>query len=228
MTSADIYTSEKVFPYVYRVVNPSTGEFYIGYRSANKQSSDKDLPKYKTSSKQVKFRFDEFNWIIVAEFFTANDAYNFEQLSIFLEWYNPLLLNKNCYHNKKQFRADNNGLKRTPEMKAKLSIRLKGITRSDEFKVKCSERMKKQVVTEETREKLRISQTGRKASEEAKSKMSAAAKARTPQSAETIAKISAAMKGRTQPEKQCPHCMKVGGCSSMTRWHFENCKLKRK
>ena len=42
-------------------------------------------------------------------------------------------------------------------------------------------------------------------------------------------KISAAMKGRkfpgrTYPERECPHCGKVGKGPSMSRYHFDNCK----
>ena len=35
MTSKDIYTSEKALPYVYRITNKKTKEFYIGYRYKN-------------------------------------------------------------------------------------------------------------------------------------------------------------------------------------------------
>ena len=66
MTSTSIYSN---LPYVYRLDHPTTGEFYIGYRSANKKPSHLDLPEYKTSSKIVNPRFEEFNWIILAEFF---------------------------------------------------------------------------------------------------------------------------------------------------------------
>lgn len=31
-----------------------------------------------------------------------------------------------------------------------------------------------------------------------------------------------------RPNKTCPHCMKTGGAISMARWHFDNCKEKRK
>jgi hypothetical protein len=44
----------KVLPYVYKVVNRTTGEFYIGYREANKKPASEDILMYKTSSKKVK------------------------------------------------------------------------------------------------------------------------------------------------------------------------------
>jgi hypothetical protein len=48
-------------------------------------------------------------------------------------------------------------------------------------------------------------------------------------------KVSIALKGRsaknkgtTQEKICCPHCNKIGGISSMLRWHFDNCKHKNK
>ena len=104
MTSNNIYTSEKALPYVYRLDNPTTGEFYIGYRVANKIPSHLDFPIYKTSAPKVTNIFDLFEWKILAEFYDGDDAYDFEQLSIFEEWDNPLLLNESCYHNKGKFK----------------------------------------------------------------------------------------------------------------------------
>lgn len=42
---------------------------------------------------------------------------------------------------------------------------------------------------------------------------------------ETKRKMSASKKG-AQKIKKCPHCGKSGGLSNMTRWHFDNCKLR--
>lgn len=38
--------------------------------------------------------------------------------------------------------------------------------------------------------------------------------------------ISKRMLGKKEPTITCPHCYKVGGRGSMTRWHFDNCKKK--
>jgi len=38
-------------------------------------------------------------------------------------------------------------------------------------------------------------------------------------------KISMAIKGVTQNKLTCPHCGKIGGNSSMKRYHFDNCKV---
>jgi hypothetical protein len=51
--SMSIYSSEKSTPYVYICTHNVTGEFYIGYREANKKPSHIDLLEYKTSSKKA-------------------------------------------------------------------------------------------------------------------------------------------------------------------------------
>jgi hypothetical protein len=116
MSSNSIYTSTKVMPYVYRLDNPTTGEFYIGYRSANKVPSTQDLPNYKTSKSEVRSRFDEFNWIIIAEFFSGADAYDFEQATIHENWKLSGCLNQSCYHETPRFRLD----KHSEETKQKM------------------------------------------------------------------------------------------------------------
>ena len=60
-----------------------TGEFYIGYLSANKLPAKLNLPKYKTSSKKVRPIFDQFAWQIISEFPTADEAYDLEQKLIY-------------------------------------------------------------------------------------------------------------------------------------------------
>ena len=124
----NIYPSTKVRPYVYMGFNPITGEFYIGYREANILPSHIDLFEYKTSSKIVKPIFNQMHWFILAEFEIGNDAYDFEQLSIYENWDNPSLLNDSCFHNKKKFKSkkgNNKGRKLPPRSKehlAKLSM----------------------------------------------------------------------------------------------------------
>ena len=87
-------------------IDPITGEFYIGYREANTKPSHIDLFEYKTSSEVVKLKFDRMNWIIVAEFESGNYAWDFEQLSIYENWNNPLLLNEHCrYGSKARFKS---------------------------------------------------------------------------------------------------------------------------
>ena len=87
--------------------------------------------------------------------------------------------------------------------------------------------------TEEHKAKLAAAGTGRIQSVETKAKQSEKAKDRVV-SDETKAKLSASNKGKPSPKKgiprpklTCPHCGQEGGNSSMKRWHFDNCKLKR-
>lgn len=97
-----IYTSEKVVPYVYMGIHRVTGEFYIGSRgnkATQKLPSHQDIYKYRTSSKRVKPIFDEFDWVIVAEFFGYNDAFAYEQDLISHHKHDPLLLNGACFVN---------------------------------------------------------------------------------------------------------------------------------
>lgn len=70
-----------ILPYVYKLTYRKTGEFYIGYRAANKVPSHLDIGiKYFSSSKKVKeIGFENFDISIVAEFFDAQDAFEFEQ-----------------------------------------------------------------------------------------------------------------------------------------------------
>jgi hypothetical protein len=37
---------------------------------------------------------------------------------------------------------------------------------------------------------------------------------------------SEAMKNKPKPVNECPHCGKIGAKANMSRWHFNNCKLK--
>lgn len=97
-----VYSSEKVLPYIYLGIHSETKAFYIGFRCKNVKlniPSNEDLGiKYFTSSKVVQKSFHDFDWIILAEFFDATDAYLFEQQLILEHFNNPLNLNK--FHDK--------------------------------------------------------------------------------------------------------------------------------
>lgn len=93
----NIYTSTQAMPYVYMCIHKESKQYYYGYRELNvslKRTSDIDLPLYKTSSKNIKPKFDQFDWIILAEFFNADHAYEFEQELIREHWGDPQLLNE--------------------------------------------------------------------------------------------------------------------------------------
>ena len=82
-------------PYVYKCVHRETGKFYIGSRWANKVSAIDDLGiLYFTSSKFVKPIHDEFNFAVLSEFNTKEEAYAYEQTLIREVWGSELLINK--------------------------------------------------------------------------------------------------------------------------------------
>jgi hypothetical protein len=186
-----IYPSTKVLPYVYWLNHKITGQFYIGYREANKLPADQDLPIYQTSSKKIKeLGFENFDWKIVAEFFDGDSAYNFENHLIESYIKDPLCINGHYRKN------GSNHFKRTgphsAETKIKISLAAKFISQETRDKLATAGRNQ----SPEKRAKLSIAQTGRIYSEQSKQKMSAAKlnKKRNPLSEETKAKISLARK----------------------------------
>ncbi|CAB4129599.1 grpIintron_endo, group I intron endonuclease [uncultured Caudovirales phage] len=89
--------------YVYKLIHYSTGEFYIGYRYKNiklRVKPENDIGViYFTSSKYIKPIFRNFNIEIIAEFFSKDDAYDFEQELIKENIDNILCLNRHYQNN---------------------------------------------------------------------------------------------------------------------------------
>ena len=74
-----IYKSTRVLPYVYMCKEKNSPYFYIGYRYVNYLPSTDDFgTKYFTSNDYVRENFNNFEHIIIAEFFTKEAAYEFE------------------------------------------------------------------------------------------------------------------------------------------------------
>ena len=112
----------KVLPYVYICTHKKSGEFYIGSRMANKVPAIKDLGSiYKTSSNDVKPFFENFNFIIFAEFFNKDDAWFFEQSLIKKHIKNPLIINKGYINSKGKKCFHTAGRKRTESEKIAIS-----------------------------------------------------------------------------------------------------------
>jgi len=148
--------SVNIYPYVYRLDHPVTGEFYIGVRLANKLPAESDLGhKYFTSSKFVKPRFNEFTHQIIAEFFDKDAAYEFEQELIFENKQNSNILNRHCVMSKSWI---NHNYKVSSKTKEKISIALR--SRSDETKLKMSQA--KLGIPRSTKVKEKISNTLRR------------------------------------------------------------------
>ncbi len=184
-----------IYPYVYRLDHPTTGEFYIGYRAANKTSAYQDLGyKYFTSSRLVKPRFHEFDCKILAEFFDKNAAYDFEQQLISECFNDSLCLNSSCYMNKRRFKIINH----TEESKHKISESRKGIKFSEEHKANlklASRNRDKSFITDEYKEKL--ANAARDISEETRAKRKASLSGKI-KSEEHLRKISEALKGKSR------------------------------
>jgi len=213
-----IYTSEKTLSYVYRLDNPITGEFYFGYRKANKIPSHLDLPNYKTSAPKVTNTFEVFEWKILAEFYDGDDAYDHEQLTIYENWDNPLLLNKSCFYGKGKFNRNNTspsietrlkvsksmlGIKNTEQHNKNISISNTGKTRTPEQNKRNSNDRKGKTASDETKEKMSNSHKGTPKSEQHRLNMC-----------------------KPKPRIECPYCNKIGANGLMKRYHFDNCKLK--
>lgn len=181
----NIYISTKAMPYVYMCINKTTNEFYIGYRVKNvklNKPSHIDFPEYRTSSKIVKTNFDNFDWVILAEFYDHDSAYDFEQSLINEHWNNPLLMNTNCHYGKKRFRVKFH----SAETKQKISNAQKG--------------RPGRVQSKETRQKISKSSIGRiKSVEECKNiSKGKMGKSRAPMTDEAKKKISDFQRGRAK------------------------------
>lgn len=124
-------------PYVYLLTHKETKQFYVGYRESNILPSEKDILEYKSSSKMVRaLGFENFDIVIVAEFFDGDSAYDFENRLIEKHIKNPLCLNGHYTKDgKNRFKT----IEVTEETKLKISKSLTGRTRkplSDDHKEK--------------------------------------------------------------------------------------------
>lgn len=189
-------------PYVYKLTDRTTGEFYIGYRCANKVPAVLDLGvKYFSSSVCVKTRgFDNFTSQIVSELPDKESAIELESKLIDESWGNPLLLNK---HNRgSRFK---NTSPRPEWLKEKLSLLNKG-KRLNPF-------------TQEHKDKIGSSNRGRTIEN-----------GRKPLSVETRKKMSDSKKGKSGSARfeklECPHCLKLIDAGNFARYHGNNCKAQ--
>jgi len=142
-------------PYVYLGTHLVTGQFYIGVRYANQKrnlSPDRDLGiVYFTTSKTVKPIFNQFNWEILAQFISKEDALEFEEYLISKHWKDPLLLNKNK-GGKKFHRPDVYVRKPKDAVKKGRSKAMRDHWQDDTFRTKQIEKRKQSHSTKEFRE----------------------------------------------------------------------------
>ena len=167
--------------------------------------------------------FDEFEWMIVAEFFDPTDAYDFEQTLIYENWENPLGLNQSCSYNNR-LRFSTIGNKHTDETKAKISNGQRGDKNhrhgkklSPEHKValvnsekvltdagrkRISETHKGKIVSRETRELQSARKKGIPLTPEHKDNLSRSSKGKV-KSQSHKNNISASLKGKPKPKVVC-------------------------
>lgn len=149
--------------------------------------------KYFSSGKTTKQNFNDFDYLIIAEFFTADDAYWHEQNLIENYKNDPLLLNKHYIKNGKRKFAING--KFSEEHKRNLSIAMKGRVFSQSHKDSLSIALKnKPLASDDLRKKRSLIALNR--SDELHARMLQSRK--NNMSEETRAKLSAVWKGRKQ------------------------------
>lgn len=143
-----------ISPYVYCGVHRQTHEIYYGVRYGNvrlRRRPEEDLgTKYFTSSKFVKDRFDEFDWVILAQFVNKEDALSFEEHLIKEAWNNPLLVNKQAAG--KHFRRPDSYVRGPARKPGNRSETCKRNWANPEYKARMSEIRKKSHSTKEFRE----------------------------------------------------------------------------
>lgn len=203
-----------IYPYVYRLEHPITGEFYIGFRFANKNPAEEDLGyKYFTSSKYVKPRFHEFNSQIIAIFFDEDAAYDFEQSLIIENQLNEKMLNRHFTHLNKRRYINKGGYTLSEETKLKMKKRtctdeLREVYRikSKEYQTKTKQLEKLSQSrrgiprTEEVKQKISVKNLGKKRTEETKQKLAEIARNI---SEETRNKYRLAKLGKKHPKVVC-------------------------
>lgn len=190
------FNSEKAYPYVYRCQHKITKKYYIGYRERNAVlgiPSSLDLQNYKTSSKIVNPNFEEYDSVILAEFFTGDAAYDYEQQLISECWGDPLLINQNCHLGRARFKRNHC----TEKTRLKISAKAKGRRLTDEQKLHLSTILIGRKKTNETKAKMR-----KPKSDSHKLNMQKAHASRPPVTALTRQKMSDAVKNMSMEKKQ--------------------------
>lgn len=207
-------SSKSIYPYVYKIVDKETGEFYIGSRYANVKVSrtpDEDFLIHYFSSGKLRTRVKED-----LSKFEGSIVFKFDDLDV-VYWYEQLLI-KESINDKKCINGNyidpDSGIKKfsragkihSEDHKRKISNSVKSLMMSEENRKRISESMKGHIQSEDTRKKISDKMKGRKHSEETRMKMSK-------------------IKHENMKLMECPHCKKSGSGGGMTTWHFDKCKF---
>ena len=196
-------TSRK--PYIYKVTNLETGQYYIGSQYSGKKigvnyftsSTNKAFKEGFKTYKEEKYKIE-----IVKAFGDPDECVHAENYMIrdHMQLKDGLCLNRMCRcGNEKIF--SNAGTHPSEETRKKLSIALKGTHHSEETRKKMSIAKKGTHHSEEAKEKMSIAKKGTHLPEETRKKISEALKG-THHSEEVKQKLSATMKGRPSLKKR--------------------------
>lgn len=198
MPSDCIYTLP--LPYVYKITNKETGEFYIGSRYGNvrlQTSPENDLLVIYFTSGALELALREnsenYSHEILFRHGEGRVAYWYEQLLIKEHIDNPLCLNKSYYD---------------PD------------TCLIAFSVAGNVSHKKgQLLSEETKLKMSLAKTGKIQTEQHNKNISLGV-------SKYLTGRPSNIKGYKYPAQVCPHCNKEGGGGRFKLYHFDNCKSK--
>lgn len=271
MSSNYIYNS--VFPYVYKVTNTETGEFYIGSRYANvlkNRTPHQDfLIYYFTSgvlSEDIKNNLSKYNGEILFAYDDDVVVYHYEQLLIYLELIkdkNPLCKNQQCTNPdtlELMFRvrhSDESRIKMSNDRRGK-----PGKPHTEEHKIHIGNIHRNKIVSEYTRALLSEAVKGttrvrnsegavlvvsindprlstgelvgiRKGFVTVKDKDGNTLSVSKDDTRLSTGELVGCCKGisykhsKSRKKVTCPHCLKTGDVSGMSRFHFEFCKSNK-
>ena len=228
-------------PYVYRLTFLHEGKtyYYIGarYRQFGQKAHPSDLlVTYFTSSIYAKAMIEA----VGAENVKKKIIMTFDDKKSCQDFEMKLLLRVDAKNSKNFLNRTNGGVTfyshvLSEETRKKMSLAKKGKKFTEEHKRKLRENHKGnsgKIATEESKAKMSKAQSGknngfygRTHSDESRRKIAENVGSKRP---EVKAKMSDSIKRSHALEKPviCPHCNKMGARRQMTRWHFDNCKIK--
>ena len=238
---------KKEYHYVYRITNTKLHRHYYGTRSSIIEPHLDLGHEYFSTSSDVEFKEDQnvnpqnYKYVVVRVFETRTEAL---QLEIDLHSRFDVKNHPSFYNvaNQTSTGFDRTGTETSKVVKAKISEALKGRIITQEHRNKISSALKDKPKTKEHCNNVSKSKKGSKHSKVTKMKMSKSSKGQV-LSSETKAKISSALKDKPKTKehcnnvskaltgykykiRECPYCNLKGAGSGMTRFHFDNCKLR--
>ena len=188
-----------IFPYVYRITNLITGEFYIGSRMMNVKhhhTPDEDLLIHYYTSGVLKLDI-----LANPQNYKGEILYTYSEYDV-VYWYEQLCIREHIKNS-----LCKNGKYVDP----------------DSGNPKFSSKGKRWKLSEKTKEKMR-----KPKSEQHRLNAAAAITGlkRKPFSKEWRLNLTEAALTRVKNIVECPHCKKNGSKRLMTRYHFDNCKFR--